>query len=68
MTLIALTDSELRELRQIAETIPWELRPDFLERVAAKLRGQEIGSGVIYRVAHEIARAIIYETGRRAIG
>ena len=68
MTPIALTDSELRELRQIAETIPWELRPDFLERVAAKLRGQEIGSGVIYRVAHAVARQMIYETGRRAMG
>jgi len=68
MTLIALTDSELHELRQIGETIPWDLRPDFLERVAAKLRGQEIGAGVIYRVAHTVARQMIYETGRRAMG
>jgi hypothetical protein len=68
MSPIALTDSELHELRQIAETIPWDLRPDFLERVAAKLRGQEIGSGVIYRVAHTVARQMIYETGRRAMG
>jgi len=44
------------------------LQPDFLERVAAKLRGQEIGAGVIYRVAHAVARQMIYETGRRAMG
>jgi hypothetical protein len=68
MTPIALTDSELRELRQIAETIPWDLRPSFLERVAAKLRGQETGDGLVYRVAHEVARQMIYETWRRAMG
>jgi hypothetical protein len=68
MPPIALTDSELRELRQIAETIPWDLRPSFLERVAAKLRGQETGDGLVYRVAYEVAREMIWDAGRTAMG
>jgi len=56
---IALTDSELHELRQIAETIPWDLRPDFLERVAAKLQGQDIGDGVVHRVCRAVSLACI---------
>jgi hypothetical protein len=68
MTPIALTDSELRELRQIAETIPWELRQNFLEQVAARLKGQEMGDGTIHRVVHEVAREMIWAAGRSAMG
>ena len=68
MSPIALTDSELRELRQIAETIPWELRQNFLEQVAARLKGQEMGDGAVHRVVHQVAREVIWSTGRTAMG
>jgi hypothetical protein len=68
MTPIALTDRQMAELRQAAETVPYELRERYLERVAARLRGQDLGDGVIHRVAFEVAREMIWDAGRRAIG
>jgi len=67
MSPIKLTDRQMDELRQAAETIPWDLRANFLERVAARLHGQDLGDGLVHRVAFEVARLMIWETGRRAI-
>jgi hypothetical protein len=36
--------------------------------VAARLHGRDLGDGIIYRIVHEVAREMIWETGRRAIG
>ena len=42
MAPIRLTNSQLHEIRQAAQTVPYDLRGVFLERVAAELRGQDI--------------------------
>ena len=66
--MIALTDRQMDELQQAAATIPWDLRPNFLEQVAARLRGQDLGDGIVHRIAFEVAREMIWSAGRRAIG
>jgi len=53
---------------QAASTIPFELRDGYLTRVAAKLRGQDLGDGTVYRVAYETAREMIWDAGRTAMG
>ena len=53
--MIALSDSELHEVMQAAQMVPWHLRDVFLERVAAELRGKTIGPGMVHRVAYTIA-------------
>jgi len=58
----------MRELMQAASTIPFELRDGYLTRVAAKLRGQDLGDGTVYRVAYETAREMIWDAGRTAMG
>jgi hypothetical protein len=65
--MIALTDAQMAELKAAAETIPWDLRPNFLEQVAARLRGQDLGDGLVHRIAFEVAREMIWSAGRRAI-
>jgi len=64
MSPIKLTDRQMDELRQAAETIPWDLRANFLERVAARLHGQDLGDGLVHRVAREIARSIRWNARR----
>jgi hypothetical protein len=68
MIPIALTDAQMRELLQAAATIPFELRDGYLTRVAARLRGLDIGDGTVHRVAYEVAREMIWAAGRRAMG
>jgi hypothetical protein len=58
MPPIALTDRQMHEVRQAAATVPYDLRPAFLERLALELRGRDLGDGLVHRVAREIARAI----------
>ena len=41
--MIALSDSELHEVMQAAQMVPWHLRDVFLQRVAAELRGKDLG-------------------------
>jgi len=55
---IRLTDTQLRELMQASETVPHDLRPAFLQRVAAELRGKDLGDGIVWRVAHSIVRTM----------
>jgi len=62
MSPIALTDTQLRELMQAANMVPWDLRDAFLERVAAEIRGREIlGDGTVHRVACEVACTIAWD-------
>lgn len=68
MTPIALTDAQLREVQQAAAIVPRDLRPAFLEAVASKLRGQDLGDGVVHRVAHAVAREITSAARRTAWG
>jgi len=64
---IALSDSQLCELMQAAQLVPLDLRNVFLERVAARLRGKDLGDGLVHRVAYEVARSITWDAGRTAI-
>ena len=40
--------------------------PAFLARVAAELRGKDLGDGLVHRVAYEVARTITWDVGRTA--
>ena len=61
---VALTDAQLRELMQAAQLVPLDLRNVFLERVAVRLRGQDLGDGLVHRVSYEEARAICWDVER----
>jgi hypothetical protein len=41
--------------------VPYDLRPAFLERVAAELRGKDLGDGLVHRRAYETARSITWD-------
>jgi hypothetical protein len=64
MSPIALSDTQLRELMQAAQLVPLDLRDAFLERVAARLRGQDLGDGLVHRVAYEVARLMVWDIER----
>ena len=51
---------------QAAGTVPLDLRDAFLARVAAELRGKDLGDGLVYRVAYEVARMIAWDAERTA--
>jgi hypothetical protein len=51
MPPLALTDSQLRDVSDIARVLPPWRRGEFLEQLAARLRGQEIGDGNVHRTA-----------------
>jgi hypothetical protein len=68
MTPLRLTGNQLREVQAAAQTVPWELRGLYLERLAAELRGhQELGDGLVHRVAYQVAREITWNAGRMAM-
>jgi hypothetical protein len=46
--------------------VPLDLRDVFLERVAAKLRGKDLGDGLVRRIAYDVARVIAWDAGRTA--
>jgi hypothetical protein len=66
--MVRLTDNQLHEVQAAAQMVPWHLRADFLERVAAKLHGQDLGDGLVHRIAYEVARTMIWETEQTAFG
>jgi len=68
MTPLRLTGPQMREIHQAAAMVPWELRGVFLERVAAELRGKDLGDGLVHRVAYQVARSIVWDAGRMATG
>ena len=50
MTPIRLTDTQLHELLQAAQMVPFDLGDSFLERVAGELRGRgKLGHGLVHR-------------------
>jgi hypothetical protein len=58
--MLRLDDEELRELLALSAPIPRQLRPAFLEAVAAQLAGREqAGAGRIYRIGREVQRAFL---------
>jgi hypothetical protein len=61
---IALSDTQLCELMQAAQLVPLDLRNAFLQQVAVRLRGKDIGDGLVHRVAYEVARAITWDAER----
>jgi len=64
--MIALTDSQLRELMQAAQLVPIDRRDEFLRRVALELRGQTVGDGLVHRVAYDVARRISWDSEKMA--
>jgi len=64
--MIALTDTQLHELMQAANMVPWDRRDVFLARVAAELRDKDLGDGLVHRVAYEIARSVAWDAERAA--
>ena len=56
---IALSDSQLCELMQAAQLVPLDLRNVFLERVAARLRGKDLGDGLVRGVAIRVGAAAV---------
>jgi hypothetical protein len=66
MMPLRLTGPQLREIHQAAQMVPWELRGVFLERVAAELRGKDLGDtdGLVHRIAYQVARSITWDAGR----
>jgi hypothetical protein len=65
--MIALTDSELHEVRQAAQMVPYDLRQAFLERLAVELRGKVLGDGTVHRIAYQVAREIAWNAGRTEV-
>jgi hypothetical protein len=61
-----LTDAQLREVRQAAQMVPYELRQTFLERLAIELRGKDLGDGLVHRIAFAVARAVTWDAERAA--
>jgi len=69
MTLpVRLSDRQLYEVQQAALSVPYDLRGVFLERVAAELRGRDLGDGLVHRIAYEVARELTWNSDRAATG
>jgi hypothetical protein len=66
MTPIALTDRQMHEVMDAAAIAPRDLRPAFLEQVAAELRGKDLGDGTVHKTAP--ARAWLVLPGFRSCG
>jgi hypothetical protein len=67
MSPIRLTDEQMREVQQAAAIVPYNLRQTFLERLALELRGKDLGDGLVHRAAYQVARSIVWDTGRMAV-
>jgi hypothetical protein len=56
-TPLALPDSQITTIMQLARPLQPQQRSTFLEMLAAKLNGQrELGDGAIYRLCRELQR------------
>jgi hypothetical protein len=53
---LALSDSELAAIYRAAGPIAPDVRSAFLEEVAQRLAGRELGDGLVYRVVMEVQR------------
>ena len=54
--MLRLSDDQISIITKLAEPLLYADRGPFLERVAALLRGREIGDGVVYRAAEQAQR------------
>jgi len=54
--MIALNDYQLALIMDLATPLTCEQRSAFLEAVAARLKGRQIGDGTLYRTALEVQR------------
>ena len=61
MSPIALSDVQLREVMQAEHLVPLHLRQTYLEKVAAELRGKDLGDGLVHRVAYDVARMLAWD-------
>jgi hypothetical protein len=59
MPPLALTDAQLRDVSDIARVLPPWRRGEFLEGLAARLHGQEIGDGNVHRTAALVMRDVL---------
>jgi hypothetical protein len=59
MQPLALTDLQLRDVSDICRVLPPWRRGEFLEQLAARLRGQEIGDGNVHRTAALVMRDVL---------
>jgi len=50
----------MHEIQQAGQLVPYNLRSVFLERVAAELRSQDLGDGLVHRVAYDVARTLAW--------
>ena len=66
--MIRLNDDQLRIVMGLAQPLaPWQ-RDAFLQAVARRLTGQEIGDGALHAAAVAAQREIINSTGHRRSG
>ena len=67
MTPLALSQTQLDCVFQIAHPIPRDLRHRYLELVAQALAGREIGDGEVYRAARAAAKIVTWDLDRTTI-
>jgi hypothetical protein len=68
MQALSFTDEQLDALLRAATPIPPGDRSSFLEAVAAKLNGKELGDGIVFRTIREIQARYLSPSARLAPG
>jgi hypothetical protein len=61
---IGLTDTQMHELMQAAQSVPPHLRHIFLQRVADELHGKALDDGLVHRVAVAVAKTLAWDADR----
>jgi len=64
--VLRLSDTQLREVQQAGQLVPYHMRRAYLQRLAEALRGQDLGDGLVHRVAYSVAREIVWSSERVA--
>jgi hypothetical protein len=69
-TLLKLSDDEIDAVHRAAAPLPLNLRAEFLQRCAERLREErEIGPGAVFRIAAAVQRELYdppeFENGRQ---
>jgi hypothetical protein len=57
--MITLNDYQLALIIDLATPLPREQRGAFLEAVAARLKGRQVGDGLLYREALAVQREML---------
>jgi hypothetical protein len=60
MMPLALTQSQLDQVMQIAQPIPPDVREDYLLLVAQALAGRKFGDGDVYRACAAAAKQVMW--------